>query len=146
MTDFHNTIIDNIMYYLEGWEDHIIECYHTYDRWGNKTDVYDEIKEWIDSGCNHNNFEENYYDFDLSKMSADVLLEIQKTLIDEYGMECVGDSLLKKEHLVVWYMMSNDVVNEIKGKYDIIKIQRLWRGYDCRWKNPFMLLKESVDE
>ena len=142
MTDFHNTIIDMIMDYLEGREDHIIECYHTYDDWGNKTDVYDEIREWIDSGCNHDNFEENYPDLDLSKMSADVLLEIQIAITDEYGMECVGDSLFKKNHLITWYMMSNEVVNDIKGKYDIIKIQRLWRGYDCRWKNPFMLLKE----
>ena len=137
MTDFHKTIIDTITNYLEDADDVIIDCYHTYDKWGNKTDIYDEIRDFIDESC--------YFildGFDLSKMSADTLLEIQIALVDEYGMECVGDSLFKKDHLITWYMMSNGVVNDIKCKYDIIKIQRLWRGYDCRWKNPFLLLKE----
>ena len=140
MSDFHNTIIDMIKVYLDDYEDDIFELYHTYDKSGER-DISWEIKDMICESCNNDNLEENYPDFDTSTMTADTVLEIQNHLVDEYGYECLGEGLFNKDHLVVWYMLSEDVLNEITGNYDIIKIQRLWRGYDCRWKNPFLLIK-----
>ena len=162
MTSFHNTVNEMIMEYLKPHEDIIIDAYYTKDKRGNVTnfiddsDVSDEIHELVSKSCNYGNFDENY-DFDLSTMSADTVLYIQKELLDEYELECIGDSLFKKEHLIIWYMLSGGVIEEIKGMYetiliqrilrghDTIKIQKIWRGYSARLKaaTPNMALLEA---
>jgi len=40
-----------------------------------------------------------------------------------------------------------DTDEEFIGKIDkgVVKIQSVWRGYDCRWKNPFLLINEKCE-
>jgi len=137
MNEFHNTIIDMMMNYLDNNTNGEIEaCYF------NKcnTTPFEEIDKWIEDSCIIENLYQNYPDMDLSTMTADTVLEIQKKVKDEYDSICIGDSLYRKDDLICLYMCRDVIVDEITKKYDIIKIQRLWRGYDCRWKNPFLML------
>ena len=152
MSDFHNTLINMLLKYLQDNTNGDIEdCY--FNKWNNTNGKIEDcyVNKWNNTPCqeiydlisesfNHN-FEENYPDFDLNDMTVDTVLEIQKEIVKYYGIGTLGDDLFKKDYLVRHYIMRYDFINEIAEKYDIIKIQRLWRGYDCRWKNPFLMLK-----
>tara|TARA_R110000803_G_C11733417_1_gene289974 strand:- start:53 stop:472 length:420 start_codon:yes stop_codon:yes gene_type:complete len=138
MTASDNKLIDMIMEYLNKNNNGEIEASY-YNRWNNTP--FEEIQEWIVDSVNINVLYDNYPELSLKCISADTLLEIQNVLIKEYEFEFIGDVLYKKDELLTLYMGSDFVVDIITKKYDIIKIQRLWRGYDCRWKNPFLMLK-----
>ena len=138
MTASDNKLIDMIMEYLNKNNNGEIEASY-YNRWNNTP--FEEIQEWIVDSVNINVMYDNYPELSLKCISSDTLLEIQKVVIDEYEFELVGDILHKKNDLLTLYMGSRYVADIITKKYDIIKIQRLWRGYDCRWKNPFLMLK-----
>ena len=138
MTASDNKLIDMIMEYLNKNNNGEIEASY-YNRWNNTP--FEEIQEWIVDSVNINVLYDNYPELSLKCISADTLLEIQNVLIKEYEFEFIGEVLYKKDELLTLYMGSDFVVDIITKKYDIIKIQRLWRGYDCRWKNPFLMLK-----
>ena len=138
MTASDNKLIDMIMEYLNKNNNGEIEASY-YNRWNNTP--FEEIQEWIVDSTNINVMYDNYPELSLKCISADTLLEIQNVLIKEYEFEFIGEVLYKKDELLALYMGSDFVVDIITKKYDIIKIQRLWRGYDCRWKNPFLMLK-----
>lgn len=138
MTASDNKLIDMIMEYLNKNNNGEIEASY-YNRWNNTP--FEEIQEWIVDSININVLYDNYPELSLKDISADTLLEIQNVLIKEYEFEFIGEVLYKKDELLTLYMGSDFVVDIITKKYDIIKIQRLWRGYDCRWKNPFLMLK-----
>ena len=138
MTASDNKLIDMIMEYLNKNNNGEIEASY-YNRWNNTP--FEEIQEWIVDSVNINVMYDNYPELSLKCISADTLLEIQNVLIKEYEFEFIGDVLYKKDELLTLYMGCDFVVDIITKKYDIIKIQRLWRGYDCRWKNPFLMLK-----
>ena len=138
MTASDNKLIDMIMEYLNKNNNGEIEASY-YNRWNNTP--FEEIQEWIVDSVNINVLYDNYPELSLKCISADTLLEIQNVLIKEYEFEFIGEVLYKKDELLALYMGSDFVVDIITKKYDIIKIQRLWRGYDCRWKNPFLMLK-----
>ena len=138
MTASDNKLIDMIMEYLNKNNNGEIEASY-YNRWNNTP--FEEIQEWIVDSVNINVLYDNYPELSLKCISADTLLEIQNVLIKEYEFEFIGDVLYKKDELLTLYMGSDFVVDIITKKYDIIKIQRVWRGYDCRWKNPFLMLK-----
>ena len=138
MTASDNKIIDMIMKYLsENSSGEIEDSY--FNKWNNEP--FEEIYDWIEDSVNIHTLYDNYPELSLEGISADTLLEIQKVVIDEYEFGLVGDVLHNKNDLLTLYMGSDFVVDIITKKYDIIKIQRLWRGYDCRWKNPFLMLK-----
>ena len=138
MTASDNKLIDMIMEYLNKNNNGEIEASY-YNRWNNTP--FEDIQEWIVDSTNINVMYDNYPELSLKCISADTLLEIQNVLIKEYEFEFIGEVLYKKDELLTLYMGSDFVVDIITKKYDIIKIQRLWRGYDCRWKNPFLMLK-----
>ena len=138
MTASDNKLIDMIMEYLNKNNNGEIEASY-YNRWNNTP--FEEIQEWIVDSVNINVLYDNYPELSLKCISSDTLLEIQNVLIKEYEFEFIGEVLYKKDELLALYMGSDFVVDIITKKYDIIKIQRLWRGYDCRWKNPFLMLK-----
>ena len=138
MTASDNKLIDMIMEYLNKNNNGEIEASY-YNRWNNTP--FEEIQEWIVDSTNINVMYDNYPELSLKCISSDTLLEIQNVLIKEYEFEFIGEVLYKKDELLALYMGSDFVVDIITKKYDIIKIQRLWRGYDCRWKNPFLMLK-----
>ena len=138
MTASDNKLIDMIMEYLNKNNNGEIEASY-YNRWNNTP--FEEIQEWIVDSVNINVMYDNYPELSLKCISSDTLLEIQNVLIKEYEFEFIGEVLYKKDELLALYMGSDFVVDIITKKYDIIKIQRLWRGYDCRWKNPFLMLK-----
>ena len=138
MTASDNKLIDMIMEYLNKNNNGEIEASY-YNRWNNTP--FEEIQEWIVDSTNINVMYDNYPELSLKCISSDTLLEIQNVLIKEYEFEFIGEVLYKKDELLTLYMGSDFVVDIITKKYDIIKIQRLWRGYDCRWKNPFLMLK-----
>ena len=122
------------------WNENSIINESVINSYFNGEDTFDTIRELVDESCNSDNLLENYGS-EVVDFSADDILDIQRQLIHEYGYECIGEKIFDKESLIVWYILSSDVLEQIKGLYDIIKIQRLWRGYDCRWKHPFLMLK-----
>jgi hypothetical protein len=142
MSASDNKVIDIIMKYLyENTNGEIEHCY--YNKW-NKINwlPFEEIQKHVVDIVNIKFIMKlDYPEFSLNDVSTDSLLEIQKKIIDVYGFELVGDDIFHKEHLLCLYMGLDSTIDELVGKYDIIKIQRLWRGYDCRWKNPFLMIK-----
>ena len=138
MTASDNKIIDMIMKYLSENSTGVIEASY-FNKWDST--AFDEIQECIGGTVNIHTLYDYYPELSLEGISADTLLEIQKVVIDEYEFGLVGDVLHNKNDLLTLYMGSGYVADIITKKYDIIKIQRLWRGYDCRWKNPFLMLR-----
>ena len=141
MSEFHNSVIDMIMNYLDKNTNGEIEyCY--YNKWNNTP--FEEIQNWVVDSTNINVMYDNYPELSLKGMSDDTLLEIQNKILDEYEFEIlIKYDSHNKDDLLSLYMGSDFVVDVITKKYDIIKIQRLWRGYDCRLKNPFLMLKKN---
>ena len=138
MTASDNKIIDMIMEYLDKNTNGVIEASY-YNRWNNTP--FEEIQELIFDSTSIKVLYDNYPEVSLEGMSADTLLEIQNKIVEEYEFGVICDVLYNKDDLLSLYMGSDFVVDVITKKYDIIKIQRLWRGYDCRLKNPFLMLK-----
>ena len=126
-----------------------------YDRYG------DMIRENIDEFITYKfkgwdlltNIVENIVE-NISDMTGTIMDDMYDVIDNEYGSDGLKPSMV----IPRWgYMILNEYVcvseifeecfkkdGEIKA--GVVAFQSLWRGYDCRWKNPFMLLKESVDE
>lgn len=103
--------------------------------------------EMMSTACNNNSC-------DIDEFAEDIMDYMYDEIDNIYGCDDVKPSMIISR----WgYIILQDYVcvtevfeecferdNEIKGGIEVF--QSLWRGYDCRWKNPFMLLKESIDE
>jgi hypothetical protein len=61
-------------------------------------------------------------------------------IIPRWSYEILTDSVCVTDIFVECFEKEGEI------KAGVVAFQSLWRGYDCRWKNPFMLLKESVDD
>ena len=90
----------------------------------------------------------------MDDIAESIMDDMYDVIDNEYGSDDLKPSMV----IPRWgYLILNDYVcvseifeecfeKEGEIKAGVVAFQSLWRGYDCRWKNPFMLLKESVDD
>ena len=85
----------------------------------------------------------------MDDIAESIMDDMYDVIDNEYGSDDLKPSMI----IPRWgYAILNDYVcvseifeecfekdGEIKA--GVVAFQSLWRGYDCRWKNPFMLLK-----
>ena len=90
---------------------------------------------------------------DIKCFTEDIMDYMYDELVYEYGSDGLKPSMIIPRwsyEILVDYVLCSDIFVECfekegEIKAGVVAFQSLWRGYDCRWKNPFMLLKESVD-
>ena len=88
------------------------------------------------------------------KMTQSIMDDMYDEIDNEYGSDDLKPSMIIPRwsyEILTDYVCVTDIFEECfekegEIKAGVVAFQSLWRGYDCRWKNPFMLLKESVDE